>query len=75
MVLSELQPGQKGRVVQFNQITRAVRKKLYSLGILPDSELELVRVAPMGDPIQIRSRGINLAIQKSLAAEIRVEAL
>lgn len=75
MVLSELEPGQRARVVHFNQITRAVRKKLYSLGILPDTELELVRVAPMGDPIQIRASGINLALQKSLAAEIRVETL
>jgi ferrous iron transport protein A len=75
MILSQLSPGQKARVVHYDGLERPIKKKLMSLGILPNSNLELIRFAPMGDPIQIRTRGMNMAIHKVLAQEIEVEVL
>lgn len=75
MVLSQLSAGQRAKVVHYDKLERPMKKKLMSLGILPDSELELLRFAPMGDPIQIRTRGICLAIHKVMAQHIEVEGV
>lgn len=47
-----------------NKISPAYRQKLLSLGILPGSFFDVVRVAPLGDPIEIRTRRVCLVLRK-----------
>ncbi|RKF19833.1 ferrous iron transport protein A [Alginatibacterium sediminis] len=75
MTLDQLQPGQRAIIVAYQAVDRGVRKKLLSIGLLPDSQIQYIRSAPLGDPMQIRSEGSNIAIQKSLAAMIEVKTL
>jgi Fe2+ transport system protein FeoA len=51
---------------------RAFRRRLMELGILPGTRVELVRVAPLGDPIELRVRGSLLSIRREEAATIAV---
>jgi len=52
----------------------AWRQKLLTMGMLPSAVFETVRVAPMGDPVQIRTRRISLAVrQRDLSSMILEE--
>lgn len=53
---------------------RAFRRRLLELGLLPGTELEIVRVAPLGDPMEISLRGSRLSIRREEAAQVRVQA-
>lgn len=44
------------------------------MGILPDTEIRLIRRAPMGDPLQVEVRGVSLAVRENIAAQIEVES-
>jgi Fe2+ transport system protein FeoA len=46
---------------------------LLEMGLLEGTEFEIVRLAPFGDPIDIRIRGYHLSLRKADAARIRVE--
>ncbi len=47
-----------------SSISPAYRQKLLSLGILPGSLLRVIRVAPLGDPVQIETRRTSLVLRK-----------
>jgi len=50
--------------------------KLLEMGCLPDNELEIIQIAPLGDPIYINvNNGSHLAIRKETAREIEVQIL
>lgn len=53
----------------------ATRKKLMVMGMLPNTEVTVVRLAPLGDPLQVRVRGVDMALRKQIAAAIEVEVL
>lgn len=52
-VLNELSPGQKGKVLQVRG-RRAVFKRLLDTGVTPGSLIEMRRVAPLGDPLEVK---------------------
>ncbi|MEZ8142215.1 ferrous iron transport protein A [Enterovibrio sp. FF113] len=72
MKLSELKPGLTGQVLSLSNVPSIPRKKLMAMGLLPDTEVRIIRLAPMGDPIQVRVRGCDIALRKSLASQIEV---
>jgi len=54
---------------------RAFRRRLMELGIIPGTRVEVLRVAPFGDPLELTARGCNLSIRAAEAREVRVTAL
>ncbi|MEZ9850807.1 ferrous iron transport protein A [Vibrio breoganii] len=73
MKLAELTIGQEATISSLQQLDGSTRKKLMVMGILPNTPVTLVRKAPMGDPLQVRVRGVSVAIRKSTAEQISVE--
>jgi len=69
MSLSEIKPGQKGKVHSI-QGNKALMKRLFALGCTPGTEVKVVKMAPLGDPMIINFRGFNLAIRKNDAKNI-----
>jgi DtxR family Mn-dependent transcriptional regulator len=66
--LSNLKPGQMGRVTQISPLVRgAERRRMMDLGILPDTRIEVVMQSAGGDPVAYRIRGAMLALRKSQA--------
>lgn len=57
------------------EISPAYRQKLLSLGMLPGSSFNVVRVAPLGDPIHIQTRRVSLVLRKKDLALLEVEAV
>lgn len=72
--LKELRPGQKGRVTHVRG-RGAVYKRLLDMGVTPGALVEMRRVAPLGDPLEIKVRGYHLSLRKKEAAKIEVELL
>ena len=50
----------------------ALRKHILDMGLTPGTEITLVKVAPMGDPLEIRVRGYELTLRKDDATHIKV---
>ena len=48
------------------------RPRLMEMGVLVGTQIELVRFAPMGDPLEIKVRGYNLTLRKHEAEQIWV---
>ena len=70
--LSELCPGMKGRIAFVSGRGR-IRRRLMEMGLTSDAHFEVLRVAPMGDPVEIKVRGYYLSLRKSEAEHIEVE--
>ena len=70
--LSELENGQKARIVKIN-LEGDIRKRLSDMGLVNDAEVQLLRVAPLGDPVEIRIKGYDLSLRKEVVSEIEVE--
>ncbi|MDR1241079.1 MAG: ferrous iron transport protein A [Oscillospiraceae bacterium] len=51
---------------------KAIRRRILDVGILPGVRLEVVKRAPLGDPVQISLRGYDLIIRKTEAEKILV---
>lgn len=50
-----------------------VGRRLVEMGIIKGASLKSIRVAPLGDPLEITLRGFHLSLRKSEAARITVE--
>jgi ferrous iron transport protein A len=61
--LKDLSVGDQVKVIGYEAGGRIYRKKLLSMGLTPGAELELVRVAPMGDPVEVRVRGTSVSLR------------
>ena len=70
--LSELKPGDRTRVVSVDGEGDAVRR-LMDLGLIRGTAVEVVRMAPLGDPIEVRIRGFMLSLRRTEADHITVE--
>jgi ferrous iron transport protein A len=70
--LSELKPGEKGRIVRISG-EGGIHRRLLDMGLVAESEVEVERVAPLGDPIEVRIKGSHLALRREEAANIQVE--
>ena len=63
--------GQKGRVVGF-ALPPEQRQRLLEMGLTVGAQFEVVRFAPMGDPIEVKVRGYHLSLRKNEAAGVLV---
>lgn len=75
MFLSELKVGQRANIVHMHDMDPVMRKKLLNLGFLPKAQIEMLRHAPMGDPVAIRCANSSIALRKSLVSKIKVELI
>lgn len=71
--LKDFSAGERGRVTGFEAGSAVYRKKLLAMGLTPGIEVEVIRVAPLGDPIEIRVRGTAVSLRKGEADSLQVE--
>lgn len=70
--LRQMKIGESGKVVEVNG-SGDVKRRMIDLGITPGVPITLKKYAPLGDPMEIRVRGYNVALRKSEALNIVVE--
>jgi ferrous iron transport protein A len=71
--LNEIAVGQTGTVVGFIKGTSAYRQKLLAMGLLKGTRFKVVRVAPMGDPMEITVRDFSLSLRRDEAKALLVQ--
>lgn len=69
--LTTVNVGAKATVMEI-RVTSGSRARLMEMGLLVGTQVELVRFAPLGDPVEIKVRGYNLTLRKSEAEQILV---
>lgn len=69
--LNHLPPGAQG-VVQRVEGDPRVRRRLLEMGLTSGAQVSMVRVAPLGDPIEVRVRGYRLSLRLQEARSITV---
>jgi len=73
MKLSELNTGQRCIIVSFTD--ELLKLKLMEMGCLPGEEVEVIRVAPPGDPMAVSVGSYVLAIRRSEADTVIVKCV
>ena len=68
--LGELQPGQSGIVKAVGGGNARVKRRLFDMGVTPMTRVEVRRIAPLGDPIEVNLRGYALSLRREDALEI-----
>lgn len=74
MTLKELQIGQSARILSVGG-SGALRQHFLDMGVTPGTEVTLMKLAPMGDPMELRLRGYELTLRLEDAAQIEVEQI
>jgi ferrous iron transport protein A len=69
MTLKDLKPGQEGVVTSIGE-KGPVRKRIMDMGVTPGAIVRVIKVAPLGDPIEVNIRGYELSLRKSEADQI-----
>jgi len=72
LTLRDLAPGSHGRVTGFD-LPSEKSHRLLEMGLTTGTRLQVVRLAPLGDPIEIKVRGYHLSLRKDEAAGIHIE--
>ena len=70
--LSALRTGERGRV-RPGSPDHAAFQHLLAMGLLPGTLVQVVQVAPLGDPVEIEFNGMRLSLRKADAAAVEVD--
>lgn len=69
---ADLKPGQTGCVVGYANQDECARR-LQEMGLCEGTEFRVVKVAPLGDPVEVEFRQCRLCLRRSEAAQMQVE--
>ena len=72
--LSSLGVGARGRIAGF-ELPPEQRQRLLEMGLTVGAEFEVIRFAPMGDPLEIKIRSYRLSLRKREAGGILIAKL
>ena len=72
MTIKDLKPGQSARILRVGG-EGALRQHFLDMGVIPGAELTVVKLAPMGDPMELRIHGYELTLRLADAGKIEAE--
>lgn len=72
LTLNDIHAGSSAVVTRIGSLG-TLKRRLIDMGITPGVRITVRKVAPLGDPIEIRLRGYELSIRRSEALQIYVE--
>ena len=71
--LADIKIGTMGIVLGFSSGSHRYRQKLLAMGLIKGTPFQVTRIAPMGDPVEIRVRGYNLSLRKEEAKALCIK--
>ena len=74
MTVKDLAIGQSGRITAVGG-EGALRQHLLDMGVIPGAAVTLVKLAPLGDPMEVRLHGYELALRRADGEKITIEPL
>ena len=74
MTLDELKPGESGRISAIG-VVGPLKRRLMDMGVLVGVEVKVIKVAPLGDPLEVALKSYRLSLRRQEAQGIDVEIL
>jgi ferrous iron transport protein A len=74
MNLAQLKPGESGRITALGALG-PLKRRLLDMGVLVGETVKVVKVAPLGDPLEVTVKNYQLSLRKREAQEIAVEVV
>ncbi len=74
MTLKDLKPGETARIVSVGG-EGALRQHFLDMGVIPGAEITLIKLAPLGDPMELRIHGYELTLRLADAEQIETAPL
>lgn len=71
--LGDLSVGERAKIVGFAPGDLVYRRKLLVMGLTPGTELTVIGIAPLGDPVNILTRGLSICLRKYEAHILKLE--
>lgn len=72
MTLNDLPVGKRARITAVGG-EGALRLRLLDMGLIPKTQVQVIKIAPLGDPIEISLRGYALTIRREDAKRIEID--
>ncbi len=73
MNLSNLKPGEQGKILKLESSIGSIRRRLMDMGVIPGETIKVEKIAPMGDPIEVTVKSYKLSLRKNEAKGIEIE--
>ncbi|MBN2110715.1 MAG: ferrous iron transport protein A [Methanosarcinaceae archaeon] len=70
--LDQIEPDNSVKVLKVTG-RKSSRKRILDMGLTPGTRVDVIRRAPLGDPVEFRLKGYNLSLRKREAETILVE--
>ncbi|WP_331489640.1 ferrous iron transport protein A [Tepidibacter hydrothermalis] len=70
--LKDLAPGASGKVMMVKG-KGAIKRRFMDMGVIKGTEINVEKVAPLGDPIEVKIKGYSLTLRKEDAQNIVIE--
>lgn len=70
--LRDMEPGTCGTIKRLS-CDGKLRRRLMDMGVVAGTPIELVKFAPLGDPLELKLMGFNLSLRYAEAGDIWVE--
>jgi ferrous iron transport protein A len=74
MNLAKMKPEERGRITKID-VTGPLKRRLMDMGVLVGEEVKVEKVAPLGDPIEVKIKNYSLSLRKKEAEGIAVEVM
>lgn len=74
VTLNLLDENKRGRIKHIRGKGK-LRKRFFEMGLIPGTEVEVIKRAPLGDPIELKIKGYNIAFRKNEAQYVVVEPI
>ena len=75
MRLDELEIGKDAIIASVESDDAALRQHILDMGLTPGTEVTMMKLAPMGDPMEIRLRGYELTLRRADASRIELAGI
>ena len=72
VTLDQLEPGERGRILRIRH-SGPITRRIMDMGLVKGVPVTVIKLAPLGDPMEIKAKGYNLSLRRSEAATILVE--
>jgi len=73
LTLDRMKPGQRAKILKVRAASGATNRRLVDMGVTRGTIVEVERVAPLGDPMEVKVKGYHLSLRKEEARGISVE--
>lgn len=70
--LSQLTPGDSAKVIKVRG-GGSIQRRIIDMGVVTGTVIEMLKFAPLGDPVEVRVKGFNLTLRKAEAEFIEIE--